>query len=288
MFSTRPPSVAWEPVSLPDAPGQAAWVWFRPAHAPDGLVLQIPEETRRAVAGGLTMRRALAAAGVHPAEVAGWSLRGATYDAQGGANPLLDQPLPPLPAEDADILVRIRAMPPPGPAGFALAGGFSELFAAIEADWNAILQIETNLAMARQQLNGLGARLHSLNRELSPDERVASDSLDKRDWHDARRWLRDGISQVARLLRDHDIGVTSAAGMRNRFEQIYADFVVPRRPFEDLPRAQREFEAHRKMVQHLLSGMQQTLTNTSRDGEQRAQQILTRIAGKVRTNRTKR
>src|SRR5204863_501183 len=137
-------------------------VWYRPAHAPQGLVLQIPEETYLACGAGLTMRRLLAAAGVGAGEVAAWSLQGATYDAHGGANPLLDQPVPRLPPNDE--------------------GG----------------------------------------------------SL-------------DGLHVV-----------------------------------------QKEFETYRKTVQNLLTSMQTAQSNAARDGEQRATQLLTRIAAKVRTARTKR
>jgi hypothetical protein len=141
------------------------------------------------------------------------------------------------------------------------------------------------MAAARQQLLGLQQRITSLNRDLSPEQRASADSLDKRDWHDARRWLRDAASSISRDLRDHDIGITSGAGARTRFERIYMDFVTPRRPFAGLVQVQKEFEAHRRTTQNLLSSMQQTLTNAARDGEHRAQQVLTRIVGKMRGSR---
>jgi hypothetical protein len=321
-FALRTPSDAWEPALLPDSPG-CLWVWYRPPHAPDGFFMQVPDEAR-STAGVLTMQHVLAAAGVTPEEVATWSLLGGVFDALGGTNPLLDHPLPALPPGDAgNIVVQMRprmAVPPISmpvapvppyaapafvppvvapafvaaaplaafpPAVAGMPGTGDEMFAAFESEWQMILQAETNMAATRQQLLGLQQRLQSLNRELSPDERVNADSLDKRDWHDARRWLREGATHIARHLRDHEIGVTSGAGIRHRSEQLYNEFIVPRRPFEGMAQALKNFEQHRKNAQHLLSSMQQTLSNASRDGEQRAQQILTRIAAKVRTGSRK-
>lgn len=104
-FATGVSSSAWESVPLPDAPGCVVWVWFRPPHAPEGLVIQIPEATR-AACGSLTMFRLLAAAGIHPAAVAFWSFLGTTYEAHGGANPLLGGALPALPASGRTIFRR--------------------------------------------------------------------------------------------------------------------------------------------------------------------------------------
>jgi hypothetical protein len=157
-----------------------------------------------------------------------------------------------------------------------------DLLAAMKSDWQAILQNEASMGSARQQLLGLQQRINSLNRDMPPELRSHADSADKREWHDARRWMRDAASHVSRDLRNHDIGVTSNAGARSRFEQVYNDFVVSNRPFEGLPQAQKDFETHRKTTQLILTAMQQTIVSAARDGELRAQQVLSRIAGKLR------
>src|SRR5690606_18464790 len=114
-------------------------------------------------------------------------------------------------------------MATPPTAGHPAAGDYSDERAlqAFEADWHALLTLETQLAAARKQLGALQGQLQSLNRDLSPDERLAADNQDNKDWQDARRWLRDALASVSRWIRDHDIGMVSAAGNRNHFEQIY-------------------------------------------------------------------
>ena len=163
------------------------------------------------------------------------------------------------------------------------AGGDAErIFQAIEGDWQAIELLDTQLASVRKQLAAQQGKLQSLNRDLSADERVAADTLDKKDWQDARRWLRDCSAQVSRYIRDHDIGFTSAAGKRNLLEQYLRDVVTPRQAAPNLGAIQQEFEMYRKTAQVLLLSMQNASSAASRDGEQRAQQILTRVAAKMR------
>src|SRR5437016_7571037 len=109
-FAARSPSAAWEPLRLPADAEHVIWAWFRPGHAPEALLLQVPEETRRACGSGLTMRHLLAAAGIDFEQVAAWTLQGVTYDAAGGTNPLLDRPVPST--GDAGILVHLRSSLP--------------------------------------------------------------------------------------------------------------------------------------------------------------------------------
>ncbi len=81
-------------------------------------------------------------------------------------------------------------------------------------------------------------RINSLNRDMSPEETRGSDSQDKRDWQEARRWLRDVSGRVGRFLKDHVVGMTSNAGKRNSFEAIYQQYVIPRRSFDGLTQAE--------------------------------------------------
>jgi hypothetical protein len=158
----------------------------------------------------------------------------------------------------------------------------------IAADWRASLQLEHQLELARKLLCDAQHRLHTLNRDLTPDERLYADRMDQNEWQDARRWIRDVDSRVSKLIKDHDIGMASAAGRRNWFESIYQQVVVPRRPCEGLDDIRREFEQYRKTVQTMLLHMNNAQTMATQDGERRAQQVLTRIAAKVRAARAKR
>ncbi len=124
-FAGRPPSQSWERISLPDCPQNYVWVWFKPATAPHGLLLKIPDETYRdhpELAAQWTMRKLLQAAGIEPVSVSAWLLNGVSFPGMNGLSPYLDAPLPPAVAGvGLDVAVYIQAPPvlnvPPLPMG---------------------------------------------------------------------------------------------------------------------------------------------------------------------------
>jgi hypothetical protein len=295
-FAERPPSAAWERIPFPDEPHTFFWAWFKPPAAPQGLVVRIAQETFRNPARRLpvTLRRVLAAAGADPRAVVLWTLHGAAYDAQQGANPALDFAIPePAPGLDPSIHIYLHALPTPvAPAAtvmpsFAPFRTGSDPFSRIEEEWNLSLQLEQQLAAAAKQLNSTLQRINSLNRDLSFEEARVADQIDRNDWQEARRWLREVAARVSRFLRDHHIGMTSAAGKRGTFEAVYEQYVVPRRPLDSLPFTERDFEQYRKTMQTLLNNMSAAQMSATQDGERRAQQVLSRLAAKVRTLRQK-
>lgn len=263
--------------------------------APHSVLLQFPQELLHDPARRtpLTMRALALGAGIDPQTVTRISLYGSPYDGQLGIGPLWDSPIPPhAPGTDPTIALflasalprAIPAIPDPAPAGSA-AG---ETLARMDAAWNACLQLELQLAATAKQLNGTLARINALNRDLSSEEARCGDNQDKREWNDARRWLRDGATRLSRFLKDHHIGMTSAAGKRNTYETIYQQYVVPRRNFDGSELMEREFETYRKQLQTLLNNMNTALGAAVQEGERRAQQILARIAAKVRAGRSRR
>lgn len=295
-FAERPPSNAWEQVQFPESPQSMVWVWYKPSGAPHGLCLQVPAETFRDPLRRqpLTLRGLLQTAGVDPRLVAGWTLYGVPHDGQGGVSPALDQVIPePGAATDPTIGVYLN----PALIGAALAedngraassAAPAEIFSRIEAAWHASLQLEIQLASVAKQLNGMVARIQSLNRDLSPEEFRFADQQDKREWQEARRWLREIGNRLGRVIKDHTVGLTSAAGRRNGMEAIYREQVVPRRNFDGLVQAERDFEVYRKALQTLLNNMVAMHGTAMQDGDRRAQQILTRITARVRAERSKR
>jgi hypothetical protein len=294
-FIARPPSSTWEPIPLADDPTICLWAWFRPPAAPHGVIVRFPEEAFRGPAQRipLTMRRILAAVAVDPRQVGMWTVYGAAFDPQQGASPALDFPIPePGAAGDPTVGIYLTlpapvAPPSPVPQGLSQGGSLAERFQRMEGDWNFSLQLEQQLAAAAKQLNATLLRINSLNRDLSSDEGRAADQLDKHEWQDARRALRDVASRLSRFLKDHHVGMTSTAGRRGAFEAIYMQYVVPRRNFDGLSQAEREFELYRKTMQTLLNNMNTAQTAAVQEGERRAQQILSRISSKVRSSRTK-
>ena len=304
-FAARLPSQAWEPLLWADDPQHPAWIWFKPPTVPQGLALGIPEETWRTSPHlqHLTLRRLLQTAGVDPSCVAMWQLAGMAYPGMNGANPLFDQPVP-APASGAmsEIIVVINVpvmMPPPvnylppmapGPMHSAAAtftGNQTETFERLEIEWTAVLDLERDLDRLRKMLVDLSARMKVLNRDLNPDERLYSSREDKQDWQDARRFLRDSENRLRACVKEFDIGDPSSAGYRRGLEHIYQQFVLPRVPFNGMESAVGQFEAHRKMIMTLQGKMNSTYLGAVSNGERKAQQILNRIAGKVREAGTK-
>lgn len=295
-FSGRPPSTAWESIAFADSAQTFVWVWFKPANVPQGLILRIPDEVYRDYPHleRLTIRKLLQAAGVEPNCVSVWYLYGVPYEGQNGTSPSLDQPIPePAAGVDPNIVVYINARPAETMQHAAASvpteqGHCSAVFLSIDRDWNASLQIEQQLTTLRKQLANMLARLNTLNRDLTPEESCAADRLDKKDWQDARRWLRDVAAVVSRYITEYDVGETLSAAKKNWFGEVYQRFVVPRQPFDGMWQAAKEYEAHRKALQTLLTRMNTAMSSAAQDGERRAQQVLSKIAAKARTARSKR
>ncbi len=333
-FAARPASQAWERLTFPDASQNPVWAWFKPATAPNGVILRVPDEIYRDrpdLAAQWTVRKLLQVASLEPASVSAWVFNGVSFPAMNGASPYLDAPLPaPVAGANPGIVVYVLAPPmvpvmgaaplplavvPPGvngshpfgpapmfaaaaPVGLPVAAGHrppkqagppqpldaatADIFERIEADWNSSNEIEKDLSRVRKQLVDILGRLKSLNRDLTPPERVHSNNQDKKDWQDARRLLRDATNRAWKYLKAHDIGDTSNAGKRVWFEEIYRKFVAPRHQFDGLMAAARAFESHRKTITQLHGDMSNAYSFASLDGERKAQQVIARIQTKVR------
>ena len=303
LLAHKAPSVNWEPVAL-DSTGQLViWVWFRPPNMPYGLMLVVPPAlfADPQIHPLLTLRQLIALTGVNEERILYWTFSGMTYDAAGGSSPLLDQLLPSPPAgtnldfsvwiEPPAMAVPLAAAPMMAPLHVTAATGGSDsdarLLEAIESTWNAILQMETRVSSIRKELGSNLSRLNSLNRDLNSDERRTCDSKDIQAWADARRWLRDSISTLTRSVKEIDVGTTSGAGQRHKFEEIYRKYAVPRRPFAGLAQSVNEFESYKKTVQNVLASAQANIARAGRDAEQRANAVLTRISAKMRSIRRK-
>ena len=131
------------------------------------------------------------------------------------------------------------------------------------------------------------ARLGTLDRDLNPDERFHGDRQAKTDWQEARRWLKDAAAKLARYIKEHDIGETSAAGKRLYLQQTFEQIVATRRPVDNIVQLHREFEGYRKRLQILLNNMNTACNAAGQDGERRAQEVLRRIDASVRGVRAK-
>ena len=300
----RNPSAAWEPIPL-DASGQfVIWVWFRPATAPDGIVFSIPPVlfSNPGVTARLTVRQLILTVGIE-SPIAYFTVGTQSFDAAGGMSPIMDSVLsPPTDGRNLDVTVMTlpvmpMAYPPPtgvvpdvsmqSAAGYAPSGSGidAQLLDAMDSVWNGVVQLEVRVSSIRKELGAAIARVNSLNRDLSSHERLACDSKDLSEWSDARRWLRDSQSVLQRAVKEIDVGTTSGAGKRNRFEEIHQNHVIPRIPFPGLQQVVNEFESYRKILQGVVASSQAALSKAGRDAESRANSVLQRISTKVRARK---
>jgi hypothetical protein len=157
-----------------------------------------------------------------------------------------------------------------------------EAYEHVEQDWRACNEAERDLSRLRQQLLDMMGRLKTLNRDLTGPERVHSNNQEKKDWQQARRMLRDCTNRLWKCVKAHDIGYTSSAGQRRWFEETYEKYIAPRRHFDGFLEADRAFGAYRKIVTTLHIEMTNALSIAQLDGERKAQQVLARIAEKIR------
>jgi hypothetical protein len=157
-----------------------------------------------------------------------------------------------------------------------------EAYEHVEQDWRACNEAERDLSRLRQQLLDMMGRLKTLNRDLTGPERVHSNNQEKKDWQHARRMLRDCTNRLWKCVKAHDIGYTSSAGQRRFFEETYEKYIAPRRHFDGFLEADRAFGTYRKIVTNLHVEMTNALSIAQLDGERRAQQVLAKIAEKIR------
>jgi hypothetical protein len=308
LLAQRNPSLNWEPLPLDSSGQHVAWVWFRPASVPYGLMFVVPPTVfaDAQVATGLSVRQLLIATGLDDERILYWTFNGLSFDTAGGTSPMLDQPLPPPPpGMNINISVWIEPSPslavppmmtaattaPVGqaeyPSGGTASGTDARSLEAIDSHWGAILQMEVRIASIRKELGGNISRLNSLNRDLNSDERRTCDSKDLQAWTDARRWLRDSISSLSRSVKEIDTGITSGAGQRHKFEEIYRKYVIPKVSFAGVAQSVNEFESYRKTMQNVLSTAQASIAKSGREAESRANAVLTRISAKMRSIRRK-
>ena len=295
-FFSRYPSATWEWLPLDGSGVNHAWVWFRPANMPNGLLLRVSEETYAHCrgTGQLTMRMLLRATGVDVASVSMWSLYGVPNPGHAGINPMLDQVISEPPAgSDATIAVDVAVLavstvPQPGPLVTGPAVVNVEVYEVIAAHWNACRGLESRLDSLRKQLTDMMSRLKTLNRELTFDEKAHADRQDRDDWEDARRWLRGAVTQLSRCLKACDVGDTKFAGKKEWLQQIHDEYIVTRQPLGDIQSVERDFEYHRRQLLTLESQISGAIASAGQDGARRAQQVLSRLATKVSQGRSER
>lgn len=297
-FADHPPSAAWESVPLNGSPHHFLWVWYKPPASPRALLFSIPDETYRdpSRTTPLSLRNLLRSVDIPLGDVLHWTYCNRTHVPESEADQSWNAPLPPSGPMDRTITVLLKPPVMPGvnptvptsqvtltPTTVVLP-----IFSRMEAAWTAAQLIEHQAEDTARQLNGILARLGSTNRDLNFDETRFSDQGDRNDWAEARRWLREASGRVTRYLREHQVSVTISDAKREWCEQVLQKYVLPRIHFTGIEQADLDFEARRRALQSLHNNMKAALTYAGEEALQRAQRVLTRIAGKVRAANNKR
>ena len=298
-----PPSAQWLAVPLSSVPGFSFWVWYYPASAPQTIAVKLPWAQLGPAGIPVSLFAVLQSLGLTPGQCQCVQIGSQMYPVHTdfGLNLQLTGPdgamsfvMANLPASPnfvaAPINAPVAAQPvpqnPATPITAAVGGAIDErAYERADADWKSTLYLETQAATMRKQLAGTQSRLSSLNRDLPPDEKRVARRQDIADWADARRFLRDAAAKLSRYMKEYDIGVTSSAGRRNWMETMYNQYIKPRQPFDQMDQMQREFEAYRKVLQHLVNNMTSAQAFAVQDGEQRAKQVLGRIRALTKSNR---
>lgn len=280
-----------------------AWGWFKPPQAPNSVALQIPPEVWRTADSlqPITVHQLQVAAGVPV--LLGWTIAGQFYPFDEQTAPFIDVPLgPPQDGVDPMIILwcnlapavpivaatPVHASTPTVAASDLLPGEDpGPMFDAITSHWAAIQRIEGDIRRIRSQLAHSIHKLGSLNRDLGPEEKIVADNLDKKEFNDARRWMRDSLAALSRSIKQIDIGMVSAAGKQNQFEEIFQKYVQTRIPFPGLKQAVIDFEMHHRTAKNVVLTAQSALSKGTADAERRATTVLQRIAAKVRQHRNK-
>ena len=78
---------------------------------------------------------------------------------------------------------------------------------------------ERDMSLCRKKLSDIMGRLSSLNRDLTHDELMYSNSSEKQAWQDARRALREAHSRLSRNLKDCDVGDATSVAKRDWMEK---------------------------------------------------------------------
>lgn len=299
-FADHPPSTVWEQIPLAGSPDHFIWVWYRPPALPHGILLSIPDETwrdpHRTIV--LSLRNLLRSVDVPLADVIHWSYSGKTRVPESPEDHVFNEQFPPPPPPPIDRSISIhlkRRQSPPEPATpparqvtLAPTTAVLPLFSRMESNWEACKLLEDQSEDTARQLSMMLTRVNSLNRELNFEEARFSDQADKNQWTEARRWLRDASGKITRFHREHQVSITLADAKRQACRQIYEQHVIPRIPFQGIEQADLDFEARRRALQSLLNNMKSALSFASDEAVRRAQTVLARIAGKVRSAQTKR
>jgi hypothetical protein len=295
-FSQRSPSAGWEPLPLDGERQLVVWGWFKPQPAPNSVIIQLPSVLWQnpGMIPWLTVGRLAAAAGMD--SLSGWTYSGQFIPLDEQSRPLLNALLPPPVSTDPQLILwSLMIAPPSVPATFpAASSGAGDLLPGespnsfldlIDFYWMSVLYLEADIERARAQLESSMSKLNSLDRDLNLEEAQAADSADKKDWVDARRWLRNSAQLLSRSIKEIHTGALSAAGQRNRFETIYQQYVKARLPFPGIKQAAVDFEMYYKTARNVLQVAQAAVAKGTAEAERRASAVLQRIAGKASKNR---
>jgi len=76
-------------------------------------------------------------------------------------------------------------------------------------------------------------QLKTMNRDLQYEEKEFSTHQDRDAWDDARRWIRNSLTQLSRCQKACDVGDTQSVGKREWLQQIHDTYIASRLGIEN-------------------------------------------------------
>jgi hypothetical protein len=225
---------------------QFAEVWFKPEGQPFALTFRIPPGSFQipGIADLLTIENLLRAVGVATHEVQSWRHEGASHAAENGANPALEQPLPP-PAADASHLSIYVCLKSASQAGASYGSNEPEIpekkWQDLESRWNTILGVEGSMESLRLTMEGLQGEMQaSLKQTLTTEEKVHAFNADLAQWNKAKNRVHYALPKIREFI--HRATWVMATPERKDLDELFKTHVQHRIPFPQMDKLPDQLE----------------------------------------------
>jgi hypothetical protein len=252
-FAEQLPSKQWAALTFRGA--QFAEVWFKPKGEPLALLFRIPQHSFEIPGIGqrLTTENLLKTVGIAPEEVDSWRQGGTSNSALDGRDPQLSTPLPQPPQGVPQLEIYVRLKPPLQVVARKESGEpevASVTWQELEARWKGILGLEAAIDTLRISMEGLRTQMEaSLNRTLTPDEKLHALAADVAQWHKAKSRLHYVLPKAREFI--HRANWALSTPERKRLGELFKNLTEGHMPLPQMAEVLEELDALRKERQVL-------------------------------------
>ena len=127
-----------------------------------------------------------------------------------------------------------------------------EQWQALDALWKAILGLEASIDASRLGMDGLRAEMETaFKRSLNVEEKLNALQADIGQWNKAKGRVHYALPKVREFI--HRATWAIAVPERKRLEEIYRDYIEPRKPLPELDQVREQMEHLQKDRQILFA-----------------------------------